>query len=85
MYPILVSALARRDLRKLPDSIQNLILAKVEELAKEPRARNVNVTRLKGSSLFRLRIGDYRVIYEVDHLSPAMTLVRIGHRRDVYE
>lgn len=55
----------------------------IQALAEDPRpARS---TKLVGADAWRLRVGDYRVIYLLDDVVTVVTVTRIGHRRDVYE
>ena len=59
------------------------IRAKVQQLGADPASLANNVKALKGSDLMRLRVGDYRVVYTADMV--VLTVIRIGHRREVYE
>jgi len=67
---------------KLPPLIQARIEAKIDEVGL--RLRNFPHHRLAGSNRFRLRVGDYRVIYTFDPESGVMYLLGVGHRREVY-
>jgi mRNA interferase RelE/StbE len=73
---------AERDLRRLDPQVRQRILAAIVALAEEPRPPGY--TNLQGREGYRLRIGDYRVIYEVNDESRTVTVLRVGHRRDVY-
>ena len=82
-YSISLARSARKELERLPDDIADRILAKVETLAGAPRP--VGVIKLHGQkNLWRLRVGDYRVIYSIDDFSKAVDVSVIRHRRDVY-
>jgi mRNA interferase RelE/StbE len=76
---------ATKEFNKLSTSIQDRILQALDLLAKNPFSELLKIKRLKGvDALFRFRIGDCRVVYEV-HKNVIMVLViRIGHRKDVY-
>jgi len=55
----------------------------MDGLAKEPRPKGVN--RLTGAAdLYRIRVGDYRVVYQIQDNRLIVLVVRIGHRKDVY-
>ncbi len=82
-YSISFARSARKELERLPDDIAGRILAKVESLATNPRL--AGVIKLHGQkNLWRLRVGDYRVIYSIDDFSKAVDVSVIRHRRDVY-
>ena len=68
---------------RLPWEARDRIEEKVAELAMNPRALGNQVKMLKGSRLLRLRVGDYRVIFTEEGV--ILTIVRVGHRKDVYE
>lgn len=73
----------RKDLRKLPPAEVARILEKVELLADEPFPHGVE--KLAGSEhAYRIRVGDYRVIYEVLAGSKLIEVQRVRHRKDVY-
>lgn len=81
-YSLKIKASAAKALRRIdkPDRVR--LIAAIDRLAEEPSAGGV----LKGefSGLRRLRVGDYRIIYEVIHNELTVLVVRIGHRREVY-
>jgi mRNA interferase RelE/StbE len=69
----------------MPANTARLIRTKVEQLAADPFAPNNNVKRLKGIDASRLRVGDWRVVYEVDRRTIMIFVIRIGPRGSVYE
>jgi len=82
-YSISFARSARKELERLSHDVADRILAKVETLAENPRP--AGVIKLHGQeNLWRVRIGDYRVIYSIDDLSKAVDVSVIRHRRDVY-
>jgi mRNA interferase RelE/StbE len=67
---------------RLPPQVQARILARIRELGQ--RLEEFPHTRLQGRSEFRLRVGDYRIIYAFDVSRNELSLVTLGHRREVY-
>ncbi|KJL30081.1 type II toxin-antitoxin system RelE family toxin [Microbacterium oxydans] len=83
-YRVEFTAAAAEEIRKLDPQIRRRILAGVSELEREPRPHGVR--KLAGyDNAWRVRIGDYRVLYEVIDDQVLVTVVRVAHRRDVYE
>ncbi len=73
----------KKDLRKLPPQEVARIVAAVEDLAQEPFPRGSE--KLSGSEhTYRIRVGDYRVVYEVFTQSRIVEIQRARHRKDVY-
>jgi len=58
------------------------IVAKIRSLANSPRPPGCQ--KLSGANKFRVRQGSYRIVYSVDHDRLVVSIVRIGHRRDIY-
>jgi len=82
-YQIVFARSARRELDALPRSLGLRILRRIESLALTPRPRGCR--KLVGSTnLWRMRIGDYRVIYGVDDAQRIVDIVAIRHRSDAY-
>lgn len=73
---------AERELKAIPPEMTLRIDARVQALRHDPHPAQSQ--RLKGSPNFRLRVGDYRVIYTVDDAAELVMVLTIGHRRDVY-
>ena len=74
---------AARERRKLPREAVLRILQAVEQLATEPYPHGVR--KLVGAQhTYRIRVGDYRVVYNVVSSTLIIQIVRVGHRRDVY-
>lgn len=70
-------------MRKLASSIQDRVIEAVEKLAKAPRPSGCK--KLAGSEdTYRIRVGDYRVIYTVDDVILIVAIERVRHRREVY-
>lgn len=83
MYEIRITPSAYRQLKKLPDFVKDRIVDKVFLLEKDPKPQNSK--KLSGwTSLYRLRIGDYRVIYEVHNSQKSVVILKCMHRREIY-
>jgi mRNA interferase RelE/StbE len=83
-YRVEFTTAAAKEIRKLEPQIRRRILAGIAELEREPRPPGVR--KLAGyDNAWRVRVGDYRVLYEVIDAQVLVTVVRVAHRRDVYE
>jgi mRNA interferase RelE/StbE len=67
----------------LPSSIRDVVQRKVDEMG--TRLETFPHSRLQGRSEFKLRVGDYRVLYEFDAAQGRIYLHYVGHRRDIYK
>lgn len=82
-HRIQIGPSAVRQLRKLPTSVQERIAGRIEQLAIDPRPRGS--IKLQGEDdLYRIRVGDYRVIYAIRDDELIVLVLRVGHRREVY-
>ena len=73
-----------KDLDKIPNSDVERIVIAVKDLARDPTPKSSK--KLKAlSNLFRIRQGDYRVIYEIDRASKQVKVLSVRHRKDVYK
>ena len=84
MYHIEYRASAKKTLRKIPRNVAKTIVGKINQLAQNPYAPNNNVTRLTGESGYRLRVGDWRVLYDIHDDRLVIEVVKIGPRGGVY-
>jgi mRNA interferase RelE/StbE len=74
---------AQRELAALPKDVQRRIVNRVDALREDPRP--LGARQLQGEDrLYRLRVGDYRVIYSIEGRRLVVVVVKIGHRREVY-
>ena len=82
-YEIVFARSARKELEDLDDRLALRVLNRIEKLSDEPRPGGVR--KLRGSTnLWRLRIGDYRVVYAVDDDIRLVDIVAVRHRSDAY-
>jgi mRNA interferase RelE/StbE len=83
MYEVLLEAAAERDLRKLPQAEFHRLVARIKALGEEPRPSGCR--KITGSKNdWRIRVGTYRVVYEIDEKGKAVKVMRVRHRREVY-
>jgi mRNA interferase RelE/StbE len=82
MYRIELRRKAQRSLDKLPKSDFTAIIEAVKNLAESPRPKGVE--KIKSAGLWRIRYGDYRIVYSIDDDNKIIVILRIGHRREIY-
>jgi mRNA interferase RelE/StbE len=84
VYEILLSKATRKQLASLPAFMHNKIIEDISALAASPRPAGCK--KLKGfKNAYRVRAGDYRIIYEVEDKMLRVIIIAIGHRKDIYE
>lgn len=83
-YEIFITAYARRQLKKLPINIARDIRCALDFLAKNPFADSIDVKKLHGRGGYRLRVGNYRVIYELENSKLIIHILEVAHRKDIY-
>ena len=83
-FKVEYSKAARRRLRRLPNSVAHTIVGKIDSLVLDPFAANNNVSRLTGVEGYRLRVGNWRVLYSVDTESNLLTVAAILPRGEAY-
>lgn len=83
MYRLQIKRAAEADLRRLPGPVFERINERILALRGEPRPAGVR--KLQGREEgWRVRVGDYRIVYQIDDADRLITIVRVRHRRDVY-
>ena len=81
-YKIFLHPKANESLDKLDKEINKRIKNKIKELKEKPDRKGM---RLKYSDFFRIRVCDYRVIYEIDKTKNSVYILYVGHRKKVYD
>ena len=81
-YKLLFKESVYKDLKVLSRSDLKIILSKIEELAKNPRPAGSQ--KLSGLELFRVRQGEYRIVYSIQDRELVVHVIKVGHRKDVY-
>jgi mRNA interferase RelE/StbE len=83
-YKLTFARSARKELEALDAVLVNRIFPKIEALVKNPRPRNCH--KLRGErNLWRIRVGDYRIIYAVYEREATVDIVAVRHRSKAYE
>ena len=84
-YRIELAPTAKRDLKKFsPGAVLKRIRDAIDDLANEPRPDGV--AKLQGADdLWRIRVGDYRIVYSINDGKLLVLVVRLGHRREIYK
>jgi len=81
-YDVGYTKRARKQVDKLPANIQSAIYDAVSALEQNPRPPGCR--KLQGEEAWRIRVGEYRVVYEIDDDAHTVTVTRVDHRRNVY-
>lgn len=84
MYKLTITARAERELRRLDRPIKNRVVETILSLASNPRP--AGCLKIKSEEgVWRVRIGDWRVGYQINDASQEVTIIRVGHRREFYD
>jgi mRNA interferase RelE/StbE len=84
VFEIVLERSAEKDLRRLSDNVHDRVIEGISTLASNPRPPGAK--KLSGSaSNWRIRVGDYRVLYEIADTVRIVRVYRVRHRRDVYK
>ena len=82
-YTAILSKKAQKQLDKIPDNIAEPILVAIAGLEENPRP--VGYKKLKGREGYRIRTGNYRIIYDIFDNELIIDVITLGHRKDIYE
>ena len=83
-YSIYFTKQANKTFQKLPAAVSASIRQKIEGIAENPYLPHANVTKLQNRDGYRLRVGDWRIIYEVQQEKVVIIVLKIGLRKEVY-
>jgi mRNA interferase RelE/StbE len=81
-YTVVLSKKAQKQLDKLSDAIAEPIFEAISNLEENPRP--FGNKKLKGRDGYRIRIGNYRVIYDIFDMQLIVDVIAVGHRKDIY-
>jgi len=85
-YLVVFKKSAVKELQALPQKIQQRILDAVNLLSLNPYTEILQIKKLKGADdLYRIRVQDYRIIYSLEKQILKVAIIKIGHRREVYD
>jgi mRNA interferase RelE/StbE len=83
IYRIEIKRSAAKALKKIPKANRKRIVDKIDSLAESPP--NPDTTKMKGNNPFhKVRVGDYRIVYEIQEDVLVILVVKIGHRKNIY-
>jgi|AntDeeMinimDraft_5_1070356.scaffolds.fasta_scaffold17385_3 mRNA interferase RelE/StbE len=85
LYDVLFTKKANKELSKLDPDARQQIIAAIEDLKREARPTNSRALRGELKGYWRLRSGDYRVIYQIKKEKLQIIVIRAGHRKDIYQ
>jgi mRNA interferase RelE/StbE len=83
MYQVVIEKQVQKQLAKITPPNYNKVVSALQDLANNPRPQGYK--KLKGRQGFRIRIGNYRIIYNINDNILTVFILAIGNRRDVYE
>ncbi len=84
-YRVEFAKSARKEFDRLPSRVQDRMLEALAVLSENPYSELLRIKKLRGAdALYRIRIGDYRVVYEVRRDRLVVIVIKIGHRGEVY-
>ena len=81
-YRLLIKSSAGKDIEALPKKDRRRIVAKIRSLSSDPKPPGCE--KLSGRDQYRLRQGNYRVLYGIQDLDLIVVVVKVGHRREIY-
>ena len=81
LYEVRIAASADKELAGLPRMLRERIIKKFDEISKDPRGTD---SKKLDDAIYRVRVGDYRIVYHVNDAKRIVLVTRIRHRREVY-
>lgn len=81
-YKITIKKSAAKELEDIPQRYLQKVIRRIRSLAKNPRPHGSR--KLSGQEQYRVRQGDYRIVYSIEDQDLLIDIVKIGHRREVY-
>jgi len=85
IYRISIRKEALKELEQFPVFVNRKITKDIEALTLNPRPRGCKKLKGESENLWRIRSGDYRIIYSIDDLIKIIDIRKIGHRKDIYK
>jgi len=81
-YKLLIKTSAAKELESVPSKDRRRIVKKIQSLSSDPRPSGCE--KLSGGEKYRIRQGNYRILYTIQNDVLIITVIRVGHRREVY-
>lgn len=81
-YKVLIKRSAAKELEALPAKDRRRVATRIQQLGSDPRPPGCE--KLSGDDRYRIRQGNYRIIYSIEDNLPTVLMVKVGHRRDIY-
>lgn len=81
-YLLYIKSTAEKDILTLPSRILQQIKERILVLSNNPRPKGCK--KLEGDIKYRIRVGDYRILYKINDVKQSIEVVAVGHRKDVY-
>ncbi len=81
-YNLIIKRSAEKDFKPIPKEDRKRLVMKIRQLTLDPRPPGAE--KLKGDAYWRVRQGDYRVVYLIDDASQTVTIEKVGHRKEIY-
>lgn len=85
MFEVTYSTKAFKFLKKADTDIRHNLSKKIQLLKVDPFSQELDIKKLKGRDGYRLRVGDYRVIYTIDNNIITIFIIDIAHRKEIYQ
>ncbi len=82
MYEVILSSKAEKQLKKLHKDVQARIISALDRIRIRPESY---ITKLVGEEGYKFRVGDYRIIIDMDRGKLLILVIKIGHRRNIYK
>jgi mRNA interferase RelE/StbE len=81
-YKIEIKKTAAKEIENLPSVVLKRVVTHIQELGNDPRP--IGCKKLSGEEKYRLRVGDYRILYEIEDEVVTVYVVKVAHRKEVY-
>ena len=85
MYQINITKHALKEISSLPNKVSKQISLTIDDLAENPRPTGCKKLKGEKEYLWRVRVGDYRIIYKIEDVVKVVEIRKVGHRKDIYE
>ena len=84
-YGLIILPSAQKELKALPKHVLMQVDARIIALKDDPRPRGVKALKGRHKGFYRIRSGNYRVMYRIDDAAPCVTITKVSDRKDAYD